>query len=234
MSCDIIGGGIRNNQNMLRLNIPDANASIILNEGQTLHKVEIDMTLAGGGSSGTLDNIIVAWLYDTGNYSDYEVVATAPPAGDVISVTFNPETDPKGDVIHTVVGARLSCSGNDGYYIQTISINGVASSNIGWIDINSSTGEPPYRDYPTDLTRNIHFVEQSISGGCYSARLTQNWIATSDAIAPNQFMLSQLNDFFYGQVVSISSTGSLMFLGNNNKFQFSIQIEEIEDEYKNI
>ena len=99
------------------------------------------MTLASGTNSGTTDKIIFRWIYSNNNgYSNYITLATAPPAGAIITGTFTPN--------QTISGIQITCSGNDGFEMSQLSFNGTAAINdLGWIDLNSTNGSPAYINY---------------------------------------------------------------------------------------
>ncbi len=230
-SINSISAGIRQTITHLRLNIPETNAVMIFNKNPEFYPVVIDMTLSAN-PGGTNDNIIVKWLYNDGQYSDWEIVATAPPASSDVDVTFFPQNIPDntGDNMVNIVGMKLSCSGIDGYHIASISINNIASTNTGWIDTDNPT-YPSFRDYEVVITNaNIADFENSINGGMWAGRMTNNWGLEATQYVPNQWIMNELN----GQPFNVVSA-RISALGNFNTstakpMTFTIQFEEIEDE----
>jgi len=111
--------------------------------------ISIDITIGSNKYAGTSGKGLVRWLYRDKTYSNNEEIFNGVSKGQSISKTFNPPGSP--------IGAQLTCSSNDGYYISAISFNGIASSNIGWIDLDSPGKWPVNRDYtlspPNDETR---------------------------------------------------------------------------------
>lgn len=229
-SINSISAGIQYVQTLVRLNIPETNAKLIFSEYPQFYPVVIDMTLSTGGNSGTTNNILVRWLYEDDTYSEYEIVAVAPPAGSVIDITFYP-VNPPSDDMELIVGAQLTCSGTDGYEILSISINGIASANVGWIDTNSTVGHPAFRDYPVVITNlNLDAFQNSIGGGAFSARMTNNWTENAEQYVPNQWIMNNINGTpFQASSARIVGGGGLQS-SSYKPMSFTIQIEEIEDE----
>lgn len=229
-SINAISAGISGVQTLLRLNLPETNAKLIFSEYPEFYPVVIDMTLSSGTNSGTTNNILVRWLYEDGTYSEYETVAVAPPAGSIIDITFYPVNPPRDDM-ELIVGAQLTCSGTDGYEILSISINGIASANVGWIDTNSTTGNPAFRDYPVVITNlNLDAFQNSICGGAFSARMTNNWTENAEQYVPNQWIMNNIDGTpFQASSARIFGGGGLAS-SPYKPMSFTIQIEEIEDE----
>jgi len=229
-SINSISAGISGVQTLVRLNIPETNAKLIFSEYPQFYPVVIDMTLASGGNSGTTNNILVRWLYEDDTYSEYEIVAVAPPAGSIIDITFYPVNPPRDDM-ELVVGAQLTSSGTNGYEILSISINGIASANVGWIDTNSTTGNPAFRDYPVEITSlNLDAFQNSISGGAFSARMTNNWTENAEQYVPNQWIMNNINGTAFEASSARIFGGGGLTSSSYKPMSFTIQIEEIEDE----
>ena len=99
-------------------------------------KVDVVMTITNTNYADSNGNVLIKWLYEDGVYSDFEVLAVAPQKGSTITKTFTP---PNRDNL-PITGAHIKMSNNDGIIIKSISFNGVASTNVGWLDSDGDSG----------------------------------------------------------------------------------------------
>jgi len=111
--------------------------------------ITIDITIGDSSKSGTSGKGLLRWLYKDNTYSDYEEIFNGIDKGDSISITLNAPGTP--------VGAQLTCSDNNGFYVKAISFNKIVSSNIGWIDIDSSlfSKNPKFRNYDLPPQKSV-------------------------------------------------------------------------------
>lgn len=218
-----VSAGVLNFINMLRLIIPETNSSWIINDKQNLYKININMTLGANGSDGTADNVLVAWEYDDGTYSPYEIIAEAPVFGSTINITIYPQ-NPEGEDMPKIVGARITISGIDGITITEIFVNGVQSNNTGTINNPNE-----YRDYPITLTQSIDYLETSINGGTYGVRQYGDFIAQGKQPFPNQFLMNDITfNPFYGLVMRYNPNAGGLNGASAKLYGFTLQIEEME------
>ena len=122
------------------------------------NSIIIKMTLGSGSNAGTKNNIIVQWLNEEETkLSQDNITTTESIPNQNISKTFSPNN------IEQIKYARITSSSTDGFNIKNISINNVSSDNTGWIDTNSTTGAPAYRDYPVKPPTTCYISNDGLS-----------------------------------------------------------------------
>ena len=127
---------------------------------------------------------------------------------------------------------KLTCSNNDGFYVETIKINGTYFDNIGWVDIDS-TEDPIEREY--DLT--------NLSGSFpYQMVICDTSTSNSDSSDKDMFV-GQCNNMSKGRIynsVNITLTiggnqtdgtndkGLVRFMINNKMTPYKLLFDGIE------
>lgn len=196
------------------------------------------------GSNSTPDGIIVQWLDENEIIlatSTVFVAGASPPSFSTAYVECPQEYN------SLVKTARLTVLDNDGFTADAVIVNGIPSTNLGFIDLDSTTGQPAYRDYPTtvSLLDNLVLTElknYTLIGYNYMDGIGQSgfWTISSFMYDATKFIITditrELNVILFGYNILYAQTNQttgwaspiLLSLVPVDDFEFSVRLEEIE------
>lgn len=196
------------------------------------------------GSNVTPDGVYVDWLDENDVVlatSQVFVSGISPPGFATAYVNCPQEYN---SLVRT---ARLYPGGVDGFTADAVIVNGIPSTNLGFIDIDSTTGQPAFRDYPTSvsLLDNPVLTElknYTLLGYQYIDGLGQSgvWSVNYLNFDPPKFIINDLTrelnviafgyNYLYPQTNQTTGWAPppLLSLLPIDDFEFSVRLEEIE------